>query len=74
MDVVVQRVDVRPVFVAQRVHVVCVVMVQDLVLGDVGDGLVEMVVRISGGGHRGNGGRGGGARGWNLLLQRAGSR
>lgn len=71
MGVAGRRVHVRPVVVAQRVHAVCMVLVRDPVVCDVSDGLVEMVVGISGGGHHGHGGRGGGARVWNLLLQRA---
>lgn len=68
-----RRVHLRPVVVAQRIircmmHVVCVVLMRDLFGGDVGDELLEMVVRISGCGRRGNSVLGGGSRGWHLLL------
>lgn len=52
------------VVVAQRVHVVSVVLVRDLFVGDVGDEIVEMFVPIRCGERREHGVRGGGSRGW----------
>lgn len=49
VDVVGRRIHLRPAVVTQCVHVVCVVLVRDFVVGGVGDGLVNMVTLISGG-------------------------
>lgn len=65
-----RRVHMWPVIVAPSVHVVCVVLLRELIVGDLGDGIVEIVVRINGCLRQKRSGR---AHGCNLLLQRAGS-